>query len=386
LRALGVSPLRALAPGLAAAGLLCAGLVWFNDKVLPESNYRAAALRNDIGRKKPTALISARRLIRDFEGYQIWIDQVNDRTGALRGVRIYQPEPGKPLRYTYADSASLEYVDGGKNLLIHLRHGVNHGLDPRNPAGYARIRFISQTVTLPNVDAALRHQERTYRTDREMSLRDMRDVVSASRQRLAQLRGEYADKIFDDMRVMDLKLSVDTGPVPPRLRETPWTTLAPPTPGSIADALRQEREKIYHIERYEARARNELTEISQYSVEIHKKFSIPVACLVFVLIGAPLGVMARRGGIGTGVLYSIFFFLVYWVGMIRGEALADRLAIPPWAAMWGPDFLVGAGGAWLVWRMVREKYVPDRRPFGGLRALLRLRARPPGRPAGAALE
>ena len=363
LRALGISPLRMLIPVLIVTAFLSAGLVWFNDKVLPESNFRAAALRNDIGRKKPTALISAHRLIRDFEGYQIWIDQVDNHTETLRGVRVYQPDPGKPLRYTHADSATMEYVDGGKTLLIHLRNGENHAIDSRNAKSYARVRFLNQTVALENVDASLKHQERTYRTDREMTLHDMREIVKGSRSRLEQLRQEYVAKVFDDMRVLDMHFTADTNPLPPRLRETPWMKQANITAATYAEVLRQETEKQYHIERYETRARNEDIEISQYSVEIYKKYAIPVACLVFVLIGAPLGVMARRGGMGTGGLYSLFFFLIYWVGMIRGEALADRLLIPAWVAMWGPDLLVGAGGLWLTWRMLREKYVPNRRPW-----------------------
>ena len=371
LRALGVSPLRPLVPVFLSAVFLCGGLIWFNDKVLPESNFRAAALRNDIGRKKPTALIAEKRLIRDFEGYQIWINHVNDRAGTLQGVHIYQPDPGKPLRYTYADSASMEYVDGGKTLLIHLQHGENHAVEPRNPKSYARIRFKSQTVTLENVDATLRHQERTYRTDREMPIREMAEIVDNSRKRISSLREEYAAKIFDDMRVLDLRFAADTNPLPPRLRETPWLKQLALSPATFAEVKRQEREKLYHIERYESVTRNEHVEISQYSVEIHKKFSIPAACLVFVLIGAPLGVMARRGGIGTGVLYSICFFLIYWVGMIRGEAMADRLTLSPWVAMWGPDIAVGIGGLWLVWRMLREKYVPDRRPWQWMRLFRR---------------
>jgi lipopolysaccharide export system permease protein len=92
-------------------------------------------------------------------------------------------------------------------------------------------------------------------------------------------------------------------------------------------------------------------------VEIHKKFSIPVACLVFVFIGVPLGVMARRGGIGTGVVYSVAFYLLYWICMIRGEVLADRLIIRPWVAMWAPNIIVGLGGLFLVLRMSRENYL-----------------------------
>src|SRR6185369_4501748 len=103
---------------------------------------------------------------------------------------------------------------------------------------------------------------------------------------------------------------------------------------AIAVARAQESEKFFLLERYEARSSAIRMEISQYLVEVHKKYSIPFACLIFVLVGAPLGIMARRGGLGTGVIYSLAFFVLYWVAMIRGEALADKLQLNPWVAMW----------------------------------------------------
>ena len=207
----------------------------------------------------------------------------------------------------------------------------------------------------------MKRQERSYRTDREMSVRDMEKIVEGSRQRLEQLRAEHATKIFDDIKVLDIALASDSGKsLPPRIRDTPWRRQTEIGPAIFVAARKQSSEKLYQIERYENRAQNEKREISQYMVEIHKKFAIPVACLVFVLVGGPLGIMARRGGIGTGVIYSLFFFVAYWASMIRGEALADSLKVSPFAAMWGPNVLVGLCGLWLVWRMALEKYSPTR--------------------------
>jgi lipopolysaccharide export system permease protein len=373
LRALGLSPLRAMMPVLFVGALLAGGLMWFNDQVLPNANHRAAALRNDISRKKPAALIAPRRIIRDFEGYQLWMDKVNPETDMFYGVRIYQPQAGQGLRYTYADSASLRYTPDGTNLLIRLHQGENHVVEPRNPNQYLRIRFRSQTAAIQNVDAALKREERTYRTDREMSVADMQKVVDGARKNLEDLRVEFAGGVFQDLRAFDQQLTADSAkPIPPRLLKTPWREQVSLTPEVVAQARRQEADnKWFQLERYEARASISRQEVSQYLVEIHKKFSIPFACIVFVLIGAPLGVMARRGGIGTGVLYSLVFFVVYWAGMIRGEALADSLKVSPWAAMWGPNVMVGAIGLWLAWRMAREKYVSTQTPWQRLAFLAR---------------
>lgn len=357
MKSLGISPFRAMAPVLAVVLAMAIGLVYFNNEILPEANFRAAALRNDIGRKKPTALITPRTLIKDFENYQIWIDKLDQASGAMQGVRIYGIEPGKPVRYTFADSASMEYANGGKSILIHLKEGENHFVDHKDPANYVRVRFKAQDVAIDNVDASLERRERSYRSDREMTLKEMLDVVHTSEGRLKSLREEYKDKIFDDLRAIDIVLSADTvKSVPPRLLAKKWYEEERIGTLQYAEVKRQEKDKMYQVERYERREENEKKEISQHLVEIHKKFSIPVACLIFAFIGAPLGIMSRRGGIGTGVIYSLGFYLLYWICWIRGEVLADRLIIEPWVAMWAPNILVGLGGVFLVFRLLRENY------------------------------
>ncbi|RJP81833.1 MAG: YjgP/YjgQ family permease [Candidatus Zixiibacteriota bacterium] len=103
--------------------------------------------------------------------------------------------------------------------------------------------------------------------------------------------------------------------------------------------------------------------INAFLVEIHKKYSIPMACIVFVLIGAPLGVRAHRGGIGVAASLSVLFFLVYWAFLIGGEDLADRGLVTPAMAMWSPNLLLGAIGFFLILRTTREIRFLDRLPL-----------------------
>jgi lipopolysaccharide export system permease protein len=80
---------------------------------------------------------------------------------------------------------------------------------------------------------------------------------------------------------------------------------------------------------------------------------------VFVLIGAPMGVMARRGGIAMGGGLSLGFFLLYWTFLIGGEDLADRQIISPFLAMWSANLIVGAAGLYLFWRAAKETITLD---------------------------
>ena len=89
-------------------------------------------------------------------------------------------------------------------------------------------------------------------------------------------------------------------------------------------------------------------------VEIHKKFSIPIACIVFVLVGAPLGILSRRGNMAASGGIGLFFFILYWAFLIAGEELADRQIISPAMAMWSPNVVVGIFGGYLVFSVVKE--------------------------------
>jgi lipopolysaccharide export system permease protein len=94
-----------------------------------------------------------------------------------------------------------------------------------------------------------------------------------------------------------------------------------------------------------------------YQVEIQKKFSIPFACIVFALIGVPLGIQSRRSGRALGFSLSLGIFLFYYISLTGGESLADRGVIPPALAMWGPNILFLILGIYLLVTVGRERPV-----------------------------
>jgi len=95
-----------------------------------------------------------------------------------------------------------------------------------------------------------------------------------------------------------------------------------------------------------------------YMVEVHKKFAIPAACMVFVLLGAPLGILAHRGGMGVSGGISLLFFTIYWAFLANGEDLADRNILSPAVAMWGANVLLTIVGIWFLWLAKRRTSLP----------------------------
>ncbi|HOQ49435.1 MAG TPA: LptF/LptG family permease, partial [Candidatus Kapabacteria bacterium] len=93
---------------------------------------------------------------------------------------------------------------------------------------------------------------------------------------------------------------------------------------------------------------------NQYLVEIYKKYAIPFACFVFVFVGCPLGIIARRGNFGISASISLGFYIFYWACLIGGEKLADRGFIEPWLAMWAGNIIIGIVGILLTLRTSYE--------------------------------
>jgi lipopolysaccharide export system permease protein len=113
-------------------------------------------------------------------------------------------------------------------------------------------------------------------------------------------------------------------------------------------------------------------EQNKYLVETHKKYSIPFACIVFILIGPPLGMMMRKGGFGMAASVSLFFFLIYWAFLIGGEKLADRGFVTPFWGMWSANILMAVIGMYLIYKTSKQMLTID---FSRLKKLIPKRFR-----------
>jgi lipopolysaccharide export LptBFGC system permease protein LptF len=131
-------------------------------------------------------------------------------------------------------------------------------------------------------------------------------------------------------------------------------------PATTAFSLRHaQRQVAQNIEGHISSIRSYRHSMNSLLVEIHKKYSIPVACIVFVLIGVPLGVMNRRGGMAVSGGMSLGFFLLYWGFLIAGEDLADRQMLSPFLAMWLANIIVGGFGLYLLIAVAKERATID---------------------------
>ncbi|KPL18779.1 MAG: hypothetical protein AMJ92_06475 [candidate division Zixibacteria bacterium SM23_81] len=321
-----------LAPTLLAAAVLALGLLLFNNHVLPEFNHRARTLMSDVSKKRPTLTFKAGIFLDEFPGYNILIKKVDERRSELEGITIYDQRGGEPPTTILAKKGTLQFSPDGNTLRLDLHDGEIHEVDVADPRKYRRVVFKKHTLYMHDVGTKLVRTTSEYRGDREMSSKMMREKIAEFRPEIEGHRQQMNQLARGNIRRL---ISANTPLQGPGWLKNNQTTLS---------QLRTELRAIEHLER----------QINSYLVEIHKKFSIPAACIIFVLIGAPLGIMMKRGGIAISMGISLGFFVLYWAFLIGGEELADRRIITPFWAMWSPNILIGGAGILLVRHMVKE--------------------------------
>jgi lipopolysaccharide export system permease protein len=339
MQALGIGAFRVILPVLLAGITLTLGLVIFNDRVLPEFNYRARLLMGDIQRKRPAVALEDRSgvFIQDFANYRILIGDIDRRTSILRDVLIYKYEPGGYPVSIAAETGRIRIDAESDEALVTLENGEWHRVDKTDPDVYIKARFKKKNLRLGEAGRQLIRTMSHYRTDREMGLDVMMDRVNAYQREAAALQAQSADSAGAALRRLLFE---------PDTERRSFRMFA-----DLAMQFRTDTEIRHH----------KLRQADRYRVEIHKKLSIPVACIVFILIGAPLGIRVRGSSPAVGAGISIGFFLLWWLCLVSGETLADRGYVPPWVAMWSPNFIVLSCGSWLVFGTLLEWHFGLRR-------------------------
>src|SRR6266581_2853747 len=376
MKASGVSIGRLLAPVLGGATLVGVIALLWNDQLLPRSNHLLRTLLVDIQRKKPTFQLKE-QVINEVVPGQFFLRaaRIDPASNALNDVTIYDLEDPDRRRIIMADSGRMAYSAGGTDLYLTLRDGEVHEIKRTDPEHFNRTFYSVNRIKVAGVSNTFEPTKNDeYRGDREMTICAMQDVVARARQDQERVRIEARTAVSGELRRIG-KLggvtapAVDTTPPPPttycgvlgsiaRLfrpraaqaaQATPSGGPRPPLPRTVTDlSYAAQTPSAYNQRLRAARQRAAI-----YEVEIQKKLAISAACVIFALLGVPLAIRYPRGGVGLVIGTSLAVFSVYYVGLIGGEELGDRLIVPPFFAMWTPNLIFLIVSIPLLWTVRR---------------------------------
>ncbi len=366
----GVSLGQLIWPSMLVGMLLAAGMAYFNNVMLPEANYRMAGLWRDIRVARPGFELEPGVFYSGLNGYAIRAENIPpDSTGLLLGVTLFDSSTPGTQSLLVANRAKLSTAFGGQRLEMRLEDGELHrrnngsrGQEER----YERLNFDRHRIAFDISDLAFARSDSLSggRSDRTMRTSEMIAVVDSL-------------DLGTEIRLADLSETLRRlSPLAVHPGSRPHTF---PHEGGRGDSAEigadrlvlegladSTREAIYDLAAQRARSlrseadatgnavRWELQRANRYRVEIYKKNSIALACLIFVLIGVPLGLAVARGGVGLIATLAVAVFLFYWITLVQGEKLADRGMLSPWLGMWAANVVFGILGIYLTIRENRD--------------------------------
>ncbi len=326
----GISVFSLILPVLVVAALVSVGLFLFGNHFLPSTNHRLKTLLVDIHKIRPLATIEPGVLAELPGGYSIIVDGLDSRSSEIFDVKIHRVEGGNPIQTIVARRGHVSTAQSGGFVRLELWDGEIHELDPEDATRYNRLLFDRHVINLARGDSELVRRDRVRRGDRELSTGELKERMV-----------EYET----DRREAEEKLAGALGDQLGAVLDMADRTTERAAPAAIRSARRSSIRSAESLERSIA---SSLRRFRRLQVEYHKKFSIPFSCVVFVLLGAPLGIRSRRGGVGIGAGTGILFFLIYYLFLIGGEQLGDRGIVSPAWAMWAPNILFGSIGLFLT--------------------------------------
>lgn len=379
IKSAGISLIQLIWPTLFAGLMLAGGMTYFNNTILPESNFRAKNLWRDIRQSKPGFDLQTGVFYEGIDRYSILVRERPPDSDTLRDVTIFDYSEGnRRQRVIKAQRGLLESRQQGNELEItlfegevHQREAAGFGKAALEDERYERLLFDRYRMRLDLSDLFFERNDarESYRSDRTTPTADMISFVDSLDRRILDERGELEALTMPLLETTAPIDSASFASLPGHPSSVSLEDAAPhPATRSALDGLnrsaqdaafqtalaraRSIRAKISEIERT---VRWEADRADQYRVEIHKKFSIAIACLLFTLIGAPLGLsIGRRGGLGLIGATAMGIFIFYWITLVQGEKLADRGLLEPWVGMWIANVCMIAVGLVLFVYVTRD--------------------------------
>jgi lipopolysaccharide export system permease protein len=271
----------------------------------------------------------------------------------MSDVRIFSKTGGNTQTSIYSQSGTLTTISNA--LVLTLYDGEIHELNTEDFSDYRRIEFARHVITLPVENLELTRRDTSNRSDREMTVPMMLERRSTYRDRISTVNQRMKNAF--DRATGDSTLPLSYENAMDRILE--YRAVLEMDTVLSTTQMRVKERRLRTLERQVANEfnliRSYMKNGNRYGVEIHKKFSLPVACVLFVLLGAPLGVLAKKGGFVIGTSLSFGFFLIYYLLLIGGEEMADRNIVSPTVGMWTPNVMLLLIASYLTLNTARER-------------------------------
>jgi len=377
LKSSGIPLRRIMMPVILLVALVCGISFLFSNNVQPYSYRKARTLLFDIRRKRPELNIQAGTFNNDIDGFSIKIAAKDPSTNKLEKLLIYdQREKRGNSTVIYADSGYMKITPDESGMIMTLYNGYSYNeMEEKNvPSSnrkypFRKDFFREQTIVISLTGFDLeRSKEDLFKVNSSTQtikqlLHFIDSIGKFGRQRKENYFREFnTTRLYTERNYFQAGITATDSASMAKLPVLDPVAMLDTLPldirrEAITKAVENARFATNYLDQKDQFIHNDLKILRIYQVDFHKKFTLAFSCIVFFMIGAPLGAIIRKGGLGTPAVISILFFVVYYVISISTEKMVKEGLVNPVAGMWASCLVLLPIGIFLTYKATTDSAI-----------------------------
>lgn len=359
IKSAGISLLRFMRPLLVITIMICGVAFMFSNNIIPVAFLKSRTLLADIVGAKPSFDLKEGVFYDKINGFAIKIGKkVND--SVIRDVIIYEQTNTLQDNFIIATDGVMRAAENRRYLEFNLRNGWRYEErnNNSNSTDYVRLGFkeYKRQFDISSFGLQQRTADSVNKNNQRMfSMRQLEVAIDS----LKKLNARYYEKVKRDVLLqLNFVSYLDSTwkTSPPQSTAKTFDELIPDSARSIVNTKASVKLNNIRVSNdiVIADQKGEQKILRQHEIEWHRKISLSVACLVLFLIGAPLGSIIRKGGIGSPLIFAIIFFMIFYFTNSTGEKMAKEGRIDVLAGMWLSTFVLLPIGLFLIYKALKD--------------------------------
>ncbi|PIE86366.1 MAG: permease [Bacteroidia bacterium] len=386
MKSAGVSLLHIMSPLVILTIIISVGAFFFSNNILPYTNLKTASLLYDIKRQRPELNIKEGIFNNDIENYTIRIGKKNRETNMLYNFMLYDHSENRGnCSVTVSDSAEMYVTKDEKYIVLTLYHGHSYQeMEEKNRDNvrkqkfpHRQSKFDKQRLIFDTKSFELdRTDDELFKHNYQMkNLSELNYAIDSLNKSLAKRKTYFFQNILSHNFFRSERM-----PLNDSVKQTyDLDTIRAISVDSIYNSLSktQKANIIAVSSNYASSTKSYIKSTKQdfvgkqrwirkHEIEWHRKFSLSFACFIFFFIGAPLGAIIRKGGLGMPVVVSVVFFIVYYIISLTGEKFVRESIIAAVEGMWISSFILLPLGIFLTYKAANDSVIMNINTYLGV--------------------
>jgi len=375
MKAAGISLFRIMKPVIVLCIFLSIGAFYFSNQVIPISYKKLIALMSSIRQLRPEIVVKEGVFSNEIDNYSIKVGRKSQNGDMLYDIMIYDHTEDRGNTYlTVADSGTMKITKDKKYMILNLYSGETHS--EMQSQDRRRVNFPSRTdkfkkqsmfTVLQGMELERKDESIFRNQNRALNNAQIVYVVDSLSKELDNLRTNNALMLsyISPLNIDVYKLGRrDTAHIP-ELKLIHYydvdSILTKSSIGVRTDiinvALNSARNNARSILQADGVISSNARDLNRFGIEWHKKYTFAIACLIFLFIGAPLGAIIRKGGLGMPLVISVVLFIFYWIISTTGEKFSRESVASIWWGVWFSSFIFLPAGILLTYKAANDSVV-----------------------------